>query len=129
MPKLSTLITWALYFVPVYLFVVAPLLQILLPIDSTKSTRTPATWELSDVLDDWDDTTPALNLTDDSFISPEDGVPPNCPGEAPGYKVHLLTRAPLILYIENFLSSDEADHLVDIRYGVPTAHIALHPAK
>lgn len=114
-PKLSTLITWVLYFVPVYLFVVDPLLRTLLPADSTKSTRTPTTWETSDVLDDWDDTTPALNFTDDSFISPEDGVSLNCPGEAPGYRVHLLSRTPLILYIENFLSSEEADHLVDIR--------------
>lgn len=66
------------------------------------------------MLYDWDDTTPALNLTDDSFISPEDGVPLNCPGEALGYKVYLLSRAPLILYIENFLSSEEADYLFDI---------------
>lgn len=115
MPKLSTFITWALYFIPVYLFVVDPLLRTLLPTDSAKSTRTPTTRESDHILYDWDDTTPALNLADDSFISPEDGVPLNCPGEAPGYKVHLLSRTPLIMYIENFVSSEEADHLVEIR--------------
>lgn len=115
MPKLATLVTWALYFVPVYLFIVDPLLRALFATGSTNSAHTPSTWESSNVLDDWDDTTPALNLTDDSFISPEDGVPLNCPGEAPGYRVHLLSRAPLVLYIENFLSSKEADHLVDNR--------------
>lgn len=115
MPKLSTLVTWALYFVPVYLFLVDPILRTLFATKFTESARTPSTRESSNVLDDWDDTTPALNLTDDSFISPDDGVPLNCPGEAPGYRVHLLSRAPLVLYIENFLSGEEADHLVDNR--------------
>lgn len=62
-----------------------------------------------------DDASSGLNLTDDSFISLEDGVPVNCPSETAGYQVHLLSRAPLIIYIENFVSGDEADHLVDIR--------------
>jgi prolyl 4-hydroxylase len=57
---------------------------------------------------------PGINLTDDSFISPEDGVPFTCPG-AEGYQVHLLSREPLIMYIENFVSEAEANHILDMR--------------
>lgn len=108
MPKLSTVISWLIYLVPVYLFVLNPLLQQFLP-----SSFTP--WNTSDAYGSWDDTAPGINVTDDSFISPEDGVPFNCAGEPEGYRVHLLSRAPLILYIENFLGASEADHLVDTR--------------
>lgn len=112
-PKLSTLITWLLYFVPVYIFVLDPLIRPFFPDNSSSSS-----WEDEDgsAFDECDHTPSNLHLTDDSFISPEDGVPVNCPGEAEGYRVHLLSRAPLVLYIENFVSSAEADHLVDIRY-------------
>lgn len=108
-PNPSTLLSWAIYFVPVYIFVLNPLLSQFFP-DST----TPLTWESYDAYEG-DDAAPGLNLTDDSFISPNDGVPANCPGAADGYQVHLLSRTPLIIYIENFLSDAEADHLVDIR--------------
>lgn len=108
-PNPSTLLSWAIYFVPVYIFVLNPLLTQFFP-DST----TPLTWESYDAYEG-DDAAPGLNLTDDSFISPNDGVPANCPGAADGYQVHLLSRTPLIIYIENFLSDAEADHLVDIR--------------
>lgn len=109
LPKVSTVVTWALYFVPVYIFILSPLLQTFLGSSTTDS-------ENVDIFD-WSDqdTIPAPNLRDDSFISPEDGIPTTCPGEPAGYKVHLLSRAPLILYLENFLSDEEADHLVNIR--------------
>lgn len=109
LPNFSTVFTWALYFVPVYIFVVSPLLSQLFPGPPAVS------WESNEAYDELDDTTSGLNLTDDSFISLEDGVPVDCPGETAGYQVHLLSRAPLVIYIENFLSDDEADHLVDIR--------------
>ena len=32
------------------------------------------------------------------------------------YDVHVLASEPLVLYIDDFLSDEEADHLVDIRY-------------
>lgn len=110
-PWLSTIITWLLYFVPVYIFVLDPLIRPYFP-DS-------ASWREDQdghVLGEWDTAPSTLHLTDDSFISPDDGVPDNCPGEAEGYRVHLLSREPLVLYIENFVSTAEADHLVDIRY-------------
>lgn len=106
-PKLSTAISWLIYLVPVYIFVLSPLLQQFFP-----GAFNP--WETSDAFGHWDET-PGINTTDDSFISPEDGVPLNCASEPDGYRVHLLSRAPLILYIENFLGAEEADHLVDIR--------------
>ena len=110
-PKLSTVLTWALYFVPLWLFVLDPLIRSLFPHNATE------TRHANNDFDNWAgaDSAPTLNLTDDSFISPEDGVPLNCPGEHTGHQVHLLSRAPLILYLENFLSDEEADHLVDIR--------------
>ncbi|KAJ5103423.1 hypothetical protein N7532_003952 [Penicillium argentinense] len=107
MPKFSTVISWLIYSVPIYIFVLNPLLQQVVP------KPVSSLWDANYASDDWDDSAPGLNLTDDSFISPEDGVPLNCAGEPAGYKVHLLSRTPLILYIENFLSDEEADHLVD----------------
>jgi prolyl 4-hydroxylase len=32
------------------------------------------------------------------------------------YAVHIFSRAPLVLYIENFLAQEERDHLLEIRY-------------
>lgn len=105
-PKLSTLITWALYFIPIYLFIVDPFLRgffpSLLPSDD------------NDLFDESGAPGPGINLTDDSFISPEDGVPFHCP-DAEGYRVHLLSRTPLIMYIENFVSETEANHILDMR--------------
>lgn len=106
-PKISTLITWALYFIPIYLFVIDPLLRgffpSLLPTDTDE-----------DLFDESGAPGPGINLTDDSFISPEDGVPFTCP-DAEGYRVHLLSRAPLIMYIENFVSENEANRILDMR--------------
>jgi prolyl 4-hydroxylase len=31
------------------------------------------------------------------------------------YSVHILSKAPLVVYIENFLSLEEREHLLDIR--------------
>ncbi|KAJ5648373.1 hypothetical protein N7490_004745 [Penicillium lividum] len=107
LPKLSTLFSWALYFIPVYIFILSPLLQTFLGSSTTTSS--------TENIFDWSaDSTPPPDLRNDSFISPDDGIPTTCPGEPAGYKVHLLSRTPLILYLENFLSDDEADHLVNI---------------
>ncbi|KAJ5953186.1 Prolyl 4-hydroxylase alpha subunit [Penicillium verhagenii] len=122
LPKLSTLVTWALYFIPVYIFILSPLLQTFLG-SRTATTTHPSDTE--NIFDYWTgpDSSPAPELRDDSFISPDDGVPETCPGEPAGYKVHLLSRAPLILYLENFLGDEEADHLVDISLNKYTPSI------
>lgn len=114
-PKLSTIVSWLIYLVPVYIFILNPLLQQFLPESVTLLG--------SNDLSEWVDAAPGLNLTDDTFISPEDGTPFNCAGEPEGYKVHLLSRTPLILYIENFVGAEEADHLVDISLNKYTPSI------
>lgn len=38
----------------------------------------------------------------------------DCPPDA--YSTRILSREPLVLYLEGFLSADERRHLLDIRY-------------
>jgi hypothetical protein len=38
----------------------------------------------------------------------------NC-RQDPGYSVHIFSREPLVLYIENFLTAEEREHLLEIR--------------
>ncbi|KAI2630911.1 hypothetical protein GGR54DRAFT_635518 [Hypoxylon sp. NC1633] len=37
---------------------------------------------------------------------------PDCPPDS--YSVHILSKAPLVIYIENFLSEEERSHLLEI---------------
>ncbi|KAJ5625845.1 hypothetical protein N7510_002154 [Penicillium lagena] len=106
LPKLSTVVSWFLYLIPIYLFVLDPILRQVFP-DSVSIYSNDG----DDLLPD--DVPSGLNL-DDSFICLEDGVPFTCPDAADGYRVHLLSHEPLVMYIENFLSDAEADHLVNV---------------
>jgi len=36
--------------------------------------------------------------------------------EERGYKVHVFSREPLVIYVEGFLSEEERRHVVDVRY-------------
>ena len=108
LPKLSTVLTWALYFIPLYIFILDPVVRGFFP-----SLVAPPS-DSDDLFDESSAPAPGINLTDDSFISPEDGVPFNC-ASAEGYRVHLLSREPLIIYIENFISETEANHILDMR--------------
>jgi hypothetical protein len=38
----------------------------------------------------------------------------SCPDH--GYKTHIFHRDPLVIYIEDFVSKREMDHIIDIRY-------------
>ena len=40
--------------------------------------------------------------------------------EPDAYRVHVYSREPLVLYIENFLTRDERQHLLEIRLISPT---------
>lgn len=103
MPKLSlsTLLTSLFYLLPLYLFVIAPLLRQLFPVTQ-------------DIFDpDTDATTESDISLDPEILSLPDGIIPTCPEDT--YRVHLLSKDPLIIYIEDFLSTSEADHLVKIR--------------
>jgi prolyl 4-hydroxylase len=50
-------------------------------------------------------------------IRPESLVYPDADLECPehGYDVHIYSAKPLVIYIDNFLSHEEADALVDLR--------------
>ena len=126
-PNTSTILSWFFYLIPVYLFVIAPFLQQIFPPDEPSSSSTsPSTsiWgaDLDHESIQYDaegNEIPGLNLEDDSFISPEDDVPVDCAVDGNGdggYKTHILSREPLVIYIEGFLSEREADHLVDVRF-------------
>lgn len=126
-PSPSTVASWAIYFIPLYIFVLAPLLQQIFPDSSSSSTHstTKSTWDIDRVIEydaEGNEISP-LNLEDDSFISPEDDRPLNCPGgpgvDGSAYQTHILSHDPLVIYIENFLSDSEADHLVDVRWVTP----------
>lgn len=108
LPKLSTVFTWAIYFIPVYIFILDPLVRGYFP-----GLLAPPR-DSDDIFDESSAPGPGINLTDDSFISPEDDVPFSCPN-AEGYRVHLLSHEPLIIYIENFVSETEANHILDMR--------------
>ncbi|RAL01751.1 oxidoreductase, 2OG-Fe(II) oxygenase family [Aspergillus ibericus CBS 121593] len=103
MPKLSlsTLLTSLFYLLPLYLFVIAPLLRQLFPV----------TTNIFDPDADPPDAETDITL-DPEILSLPDGIIPTCPEDT--YRVHLLSKDPLIIYIEDFLSAEEADHLVKI---------------
>ncbi|CAG8220508.1 unnamed protein product [Penicillium nalgiovense] len=116
LPKLSTVFTWAIYFIPVYIFILDPLVRGYFP-----GLLAPPK-DSDDIFDESSAPGPGINLTDDSFISPEDGVPFSCPS-AEGYSVHLLSHEPLIMYIENFISETEANHILDMSVNKYTPSI------
>ena len=123
LPNASTILSWFFYLIPIYLFVIAPLLQQIFPPDepSSSSSSTSSIWgadiDYGNIQYDAEgNEIPGLNLEDDSFISPEDDVPVDCTVDDGGYKTHILSREPLVIYIEGFLSEREADYLVDVRF-------------
>ncbi|PWY92344.1 oxidoreductase [Aspergillus heteromorphus CBS 117.55] len=106
MPQLSfsTLLSSIFYLIPLYLFVFAPLLRTLSPQPTTN-------------IFDPDDASIPLDPDTDISLDPEilslpDGIIPSCPED--NYRVHLLSKEPLVIYIEDFLSTAEADHLLEM---------------
>ena len=37
----------------------------------------------------------------------------------PDYHIHMLSRSPLVIYIENFITTKERDHLLSVTYVDP----------
>ncbi|PYH92630.1 oxidoreductase [Aspergillus ellipticus CBS 707.79] len=112
MPRfsLSTLLSSLFYLLPLYLFVLAPLLRQLYP-------------QPTNIFDPDSD---AIDAESDISLDPEilslpDGIIPSCPDDT--YRVHLLSKDPLIIYIEDFLSTTEADHLVNLSTNAYTPSI------
>ncbi|KAK5627708.1 hypothetical protein RRF57_003423 [Xylaria bambusicola] len=56
---------------------------------------------------------PRINVSMLAIDTGNETVPLNCAPDA--YAVHILSKAPLVVYIENFLSLDERGHLLEIR--------------
>ncbi|KAL4897171.1 oxidoreductase [Aspergillus ambiguus] len=110
--SLSSLLTSLFYLLPLYLFVLAPILRQLFPPspDSLRPSSAPF------FQDDADLAIPPEDLDypvlDPEILSLDDGVQVDCPPDA--YRTHLLSRDPLIIYIEDFLSDAEADHLAEL---------------
>lgn len=98
------MISYAVGLLACLLFLYTPLSQLLLGGGSDSSApppppqihRTPRPAVKTDLLaaEDWPG-----NLT--------------CPGDA--YSVHLFSKEPLVVYLENFLSPGERAHLLEIR--------------
>jgi prolyl 4-hydroxylase len=88
---------------PFYIFIYLPLSQLLFPSSSSSPSRpsSPSDHE---------------HTFNASFVALED---PDlvCPDHT--YSTHILSREPLVLYLENWLSNDEITHLLEIR--------SLHP--
>ncbi|EAL92385.2 hypothetical protein KXW29_000326 [Aspergillus fumigatus] len=124
--KLSTILSFLFYLLPLYLFVFAPLLRQFFPEEESPLSPSTADYLFPNSANDQDadDLAPsqALNLVDDTFISIDDGITPECPLD-PTYRIHFLSRTPLVIYIEGFLTTPEADHLVDISVGKYTPSI------
>jgi prolyl 4-hydroxylase len=94
-PKLSTIVGYLIALIPAYIFVLAPVSRLIFGTDSDASQN--------EVLD-----TSKIDPKLLSLISPDEVL--NC--SSPPYNVHIFSRAPLVIYIESFLSDDEASHLV-----------------
>lgn len=113
-PGPSTIVWWILYSIPIYIFVIAPLLGQIFPPRDDDAVGLGETYDFYDDEADADVAKRRLKLDDDSVISLEDGVPLKCAGDDE-YRVHLLSTDPLMIYIEGFLRDWEADHLVRAR--------------
>lgn len=113
----STILSWLFYLVPIYIFIVSPVLRIVFsPAAERRDGSVSLAFGDTFEYEDYDNLVPGLNTTDDSFISPEDPdllAQLHCRED--DYQVHIFSRTPLIIYIENFFTESEADHLVAVR--------------
>ncbi|KAF2138502.1 uncharacterized protein K452DRAFT_321071 [Aplosporella prunicola CBS 121167] len=91
--SLGTVIQYLFYTVVLYVLVGAPISRILFNPRATESADTVTEFINSD----------RLAIPDESLVCPEHH-----------YQTHILNRDPLVIYIEDFLSGEEAKHIIDI---------------
>lgn len=103
------MLSYAVALVAFLLFFANPILQYFSP-DRSDSRHHSARPQLNESLI-------AIESSNDTTI--------DCPHDA--YSVHILSREPLVMYIENFLSAAERKHLLEIRYTLPSVHLATVP--
>lgn len=95
--KLSSIVEYLLVSAVLYIFVLSPALRTYFP---------------SLVLETHQESQYQSFEKTDSLVVPD----PNLLCEQHGYGVRLLSREPLVVYVEGFLSEEEAEHLVDVSY-------------
>lgn len=93
-PKVSSIIQYVLLGALGYILAGAPLSRFLFGSLSERSHQEELSFEKSE-----------------SLVIPEQNL--SCPHHA--YNIHLFSKEPLVIYIESFLSDEEAEHLVRIR--------------
>jgi prolyl 4-hydroxylase len=89
--KTSTIVEYALLAIPLYLFGLSPLLNILFPKDVSETSYQ------------------SFEKTD-SLIIPNDAL--QCPSHS--YQTYIAHHEPLVIYVDNFLSNTETEHLVQL---------------
>lgn len=109
-PKFSTIFGYLIALIPAYILVFAPISRLIFGPYSQGSAN--------DVLD-----TSKLDPNLLSLIDPDEVL--NCSSHS--YNVHIFSRAPLVIYIESFLSEDEASHMVRERYVPP--YLSFKPSS
>jgi prolyl 4-hydroxylase len=92
------MIGYFLAVIPLYIFIYVPLSRLLFGLSPSSSSLSHDGHELS---------------FNESFIAFED-FNLACPEHA--YTTHILSREPLVLYLEGFLSENEIEHLLEIRF-------------
>ncbi|KAI9367970.1 hypothetical protein BJX61DRAFT_525963 [Aspergillus egyptiacus] len=111
MPTIS--LSSIFYLVPLYFLVIAPLLRQLNPSQQQQQHQQQLSFLDDASYDDNADEDPIHTLNPD-VLSLDDGTPISCPPDSESYRIHLLSRTPLVIYVESFLSPSEADHLTNI---------------
>jgi len=61
---------------------------------------------------------PVARAKIENLVYPEESL--QCPRHE--YDIHVFSATPLVIYVDEFLSEEEAEHLVDIRYANPSAY-------
>jgi len=103
--KLSSILEYLLLGAAAYVFVLSPLLRTFVP------TLVPV---------DQESHYQSFEKTD-SLVIPD----PDLVCEPHTYNVRIMGRDPLVVYIEGFLSQEEAEHLVDVSYATRSLSINL----
>lgn len=96
--SISNMIGYFIALLPLYVLVYVPISNMLSGSSIFSSTSSD------------DEQTPIFNS---SFLAPRDDLPANCTPHS--YDIQIISRSPLVLYLTNFLSDEEADHLIAIR--------------
>ena len=103
-PKVGTIFELLILSIPLYLFLIAPFISAYFPSIVGEGPSSSSSYQ-------------SFEKTE-SLIIPD----PNLTCDPSKYNVRILSREPLVVYIEGFLQTDEADHLIDIAYARRATH-------